>query len=342
MTFQRVLFVELLGGIGDLLFAVPAIEAVKQSHPLAAVDVLTFAPGGELLIGDPRVHRVFLARRVTGSDAERTVRQDVQDVLAIYPYDLIISDTRHSGIHQLIEASAARRTITQLWSGTHPAEPIARLFLRRLRAEGVVDSRIGDLPIRVYLSDDERLAAQAIWSSLGVSPQRAVLLHPHAGVAVKCWPSDHFIAVGRQLVRDGWSIAVLAGDDPALAWQIATAIPEAHFLPRLALRVTAACLEGVALLVSGDTGLAHLASALGSRVIAVYGPTWSGRYGVGGRAINVQSPFECSERNPMNFTLQRCWGGGRCIVPGKRTCCEDITPESVLEAAHRLLEAPDA
>lgn len=341
MTCRQVLFVELLGGIGDLIFAIPALEALKRTHPLAAVDVLTFAPGGELLVGDPRVHQVYFARRARGEESPEIVRQDVQEVLAIHPYDLVVSDTRHSGIHDLIEASPAGRKVTQLWSGTHPEEPIPRLFLRRLREEGLIDPQLEDLPTRLYLSDDERRAARSVWSSLNVAPRKAVVLHPHAGAAVKCWPPASFISLGRRLAADGWAVVVLAGDQPRLAWQIANAIPDACFLPKLALRVTAACLEEAALLVSGDSGLAHLAAAVGGRVVAIFGPTWSGRYGVAGAARNLQSPFSCPELNPMNFTVQRCWYSGTCIFPDKLSCCEDVAPGQVLEAAYQLLEMAD-
>lgn len=47
MQYQRILFIELLGGIGDLVIALPAIHAVARSHPKAHLTVLTFAPGGE-------------------------------------------------------------------------------------------------------------------------------------------------------------------------------------------------------------------------------------------------------------------------------------------------------
>jgi hypothetical protein len=71
---------------------------------------------------------------------------------------------------------------------------------------------------------------------------------------------------------------------------------------------------------------------VGVPVVAMYGPTWAGRYGVAGPSTNLQSPFACPELRPMNFTLQVCWGVDRCVIPGKRTCCDDVAVESVLRA----------
>ncbi len=329
---KRALFVELLGGIGDLIFALPALEALACADPTTRWDVVTFAPGGELLIDDPRVHEVFFARREAPGCGE-----DVASILAAHHYDLVVSDTRHGNIPELIEVSGVPRTVTQLWTGAGPDEPIARLFLRRLREEGLIDPRQPDPPARVHLADLDRRTAAATWASLGVSPRTAVVLNPHAGMAIKRWPREGFVWLGRTLGKLGWNVVVLAGEDGAEAERIATALTRAWVLPRLALRPTAACLEGVALVVSADSGIAHLASAVSAAVVGIYGPTWAGRYGAASPAVNLQSPFDCEERRPMNFTRQRCWYTGRCIFPGKASCTADVTPEAVGVAALILL-----
>lgn len=59
----RILFIELLGGIGDLIIALPAIHALAKSHPAARVTVLTFAPGDQLLQTDPLIDQVVIAPR---------------------------------------------------------------------------------------------------------------------------------------------------------------------------------------------------------------------------------------------------------------------------------------
>ena len=101
MTVQRILFVELLGGIGDLIFILPALDALHAAYPTASLDVFTFAPGGELLVGDPRVHEVLFARRDTDQEAEALYLADLRATLSTVAYDLVISDTRHSHIHEL-------------------------------------------------------------------------------------------------------------------------------------------------------------------------------------------------------------------------------------------------
>ncbi|MBD2103879.1 glycosyltransferase family 9 protein [Leptolyngbya sp. FACHB-261] len=63
MHINRILFIDLLGGIGDVLIALSAIQALGRSYPEAQLTVLTFDPGCELLLGDPLIHQVINVER---------------------------------------------------------------------------------------------------------------------------------------------------------------------------------------------------------------------------------------------------------------------------------------
>jgi ADP-heptose:LPS heptosyltransferase len=60
---QKILFIELLGGLGDVLIALPVIQALGASHPQAQMTVLTFSPGDVLLCHHPLVHRLLVAEK---------------------------------------------------------------------------------------------------------------------------------------------------------------------------------------------------------------------------------------------------------------------------------------
>lgn len=335
---RSILFVELLGGIGDLLMALPAIHALERSHPGSRLTVLTFAPGADLLEMDPAVAEVLRARRGPPSGELGTpARRDLEALLASRAFDLVVSDTRYDRIHTLIESCASGRAVTHLWQGAGRDEPIERLFLRRLIEEEVVDPQLADPHPRLPVGEDELEWADRCWRERGLQPGRVVVLNPHSGMPIKRWPEHHHVALGQALRRRGRAVAVLAGERTEAAEAIAARIPESVILPSTGLRRLAGLLSGVGVFVSADTGPAKLAAAVGTPVVEVFGPTWAGRYGQLARGQSLQSPFDCPELSPLNFTLQRCWYSGRCIFSGKVNCCEDVPPERVLAAVERLL-----
>src|ERR671932_1933241 len=116
---REILFVELLGGLGDVLIALSAIQALARSHPEARLTVLTFPPGGELLKHDPLIHEVVHVPRPDPTRPRRA-REAVEEMLAQRRWDLVVSDTSYDGIDDLISSSGASRTATNLWRSPPP------------------------------------------------------------------------------------------------------------------------------------------------------------------------------------------------------------------------------
>src|SRR5215211_1480213 len=79
-SVREILFVELLGGLGDVLISLGAIQALARSYPEARLTVLTFSPGGELLEADPLIHRVVSAP-IPGPARLHSAREAVEEML---------------------------------------------------------------------------------------------------------------------------------------------------------------------------------------------------------------------------------------------------------------------
>src|SRR3954454_22289871 len=86
---REVLFVELLGGLGDVLISLAAIQALSRSHPEARLTVLTFAPGGELLRDDPLISEVVQVPK-PDPDHPHRAREAVEELLAREGWDLVV------------------------------------------------------------------------------------------------------------------------------------------------------------------------------------------------------------------------------------------------------------
>ncbi|MBE9167012.1 glycosyltransferase family 9 protein [Pleurocapsales cyanobacterium LEGE 06147] len=322
---KKILFIELLGGIGDLLIALPAIKALALSYPHSRITVLTFPPGGELLQNDSLIHQVTYARR-------GKTRQSIEEILAQRDFDLIISDTNYDGIDELILNSNAKCTVTNLWRNPPEERLVSDRFLQILLEEGLIaPNAISKGEPIVHLLEAEKAQAQQLFEA---AYRPLVFLIPDSAMPIKRWSKENFVTVGKALQQQyNATIVVPVGDDEDFARQMAQAIGGAARLWRRGtLRELAAGLAHADLAIAVDTGPARIAAALNVPTITLFGPSWHGRYGQSAPNINLQGYPDCLERVISNFTEQRCWYSGVCPF-NWNSCTEGISAEQVLEAA---------
>ena len=160
----------------------------------------------------------------------------------------------------------------------------------------------------------------------------AVLVHPGAALPSRRWPADRWADVARRLRAAGERVVVTGGPDErplALAVAGPAGVPEQDVLAgRTSARELAALVAAARLLVAPDTGVGHLATALGTPSVLLFGPTPPALWG---------PPHD----RPQHRVL---WAGrtgdnhAREPDPGLL----EITADQVVQAALALLRAPDA
>lgn len=185
-----------------------------------------------------------------------------------------------------------------------------------------------DLLPRLYLTDEEREKGKSFLANLfgdGVLKKGAgyIALHPYAAHPHKAWPKEHFAALCRALDEKGIPWFVLGRGDVFFPGD------KRDLTNATSLRESAALLAASSALVSGDSGPMHLAGAVGTPVVALFGPTtreW-GFYPAGPRDVVLEKPLACRP----------------CSLHGKRGCpnaCEclvRIQPEEVAAALAGIL-----
>jgi ADP-heptose:LPS heptosyltransferase len=316
---REIAVVEMLGGFGDLLLVLPAIHALARAHPMAAIRVVTLAPGDTLLAADPAVASVTVG---SADDPAGTVAAHLDQ----RPAELAVSTTMHSGIAELLRVRVPR-AVTNLWRSPPADELVERRFLRLLAADGFIRSDDQALPLHVVLTADERAAARQV---LGALDARPVLLLPGAGMPVKRWPLERWQQLAETLHAAGRPLLTVADGPP---------LPHARVLPALSLRelaaVAAVLADAGGVAAGGDTGPVRLATAAGLPAVGLYGATLGARYGLSHpAATNLQGLPGCHVRRPTAITEQECWWSARCPLSddGAPACMADLDVAAVVEA----------
>ncbi len=176
----------------------------------------------------------------------------------------------------------------------------------------------------------------AAWRSkraLAADSRPIVALAPGAVGPSKRWPSAAYATLTRRLMADGVSVWVLGGPgEKALAAEI-VGDTQARDLTSHDLRDAILALASATVAVSNDSGLLHVAAALGTPAIGIFGPT---------------SPWHWAPLNPLAATMETkselpC---RPCHKPvcrlGHHLCMRDIAPEEVLAATQRAIAAVTA
>jgi lipopolysaccharide heptosyltransferase I len=348
--------------IGDLLMSLGAIAAVRRLAPDATVDLVVGSWNEALARLLPAVDRVevvdapWLVRNGSGGGSSELARRAWS--WRKRRYDLSINfegDIRSHAMGRL--AGATRRVGFGMAGGgplltdVVPHDPFRHVAANLLAlVERAFDLRAGALPTppseraladaRLPLPDAARGAAEACLSRIagGEMPESLVALQASGGRAIKQWPPERFADAAVRLARDMSAAVVLTGghEDRVVVGEVQSRLISAgvRALPvqgTLDLVIQAAVLSRCRLLLTGDTGPMHLAAAVGTPVVAVFGPSMPWRYAplvAEHRIVRVDLP--CSPCNRIRRPPARCEGH----TPD---CLASVTVDAVVGAARDLM-----
>jgi heptosyltransferase-1 len=328
------LLVVRLGSFGDLIHTLPAVAAIRRTHPALEIDWLVNGAHARFLALVPSITNVVpLGGRTAGAwlSARRALRARGFDVAADFQ-GLIKSAAlaRFSGASRVIgfDRAALREPLAGLFytervdvgDGGHVIE-------KNLRLAAALGARPGPLEFPIAAVDSP-LASQVRASAGGAY----ALVNPGAAWPNKRWPPDRLGAVARTL-RDRHGLVSLVlwgpGEAEAAAAVIASAGGAAQLVPETAWPDVLALARGARLIVSGDTGPLHLAAAVGVPAVALFGPTNPRRNG----------PWIDADISISRYDQCRCHYERRCRLTSAEWCLGTIGVDEVLAAVARRLAA---
>jgi lipopolysaccharide heptosyltransferase I len=336
---RRVLIVR-LGALGDIVHAIPVAVALRRAWPAAEIDWLVSARHREILELVPVLDRLLAVNDRGGARGGRSLADAVREMRA-RRYDLAIDLQGLIKSAALARLSGARRVLG--FARAHLREPVARLFYTERYDPGA--GREAGEPPHVVRMNLDALRAVGIEAGppefpLSVPPSavadglkseaggRYALLNPGAAWPNKRWPASRFAALARML-RDRMmlrSVVIWGPGEREIGEAIVAESEGAALLsPQTTIADVIAIARGADVMVSGDTGPTHLAAAVATPIVGIYGPTSPGRNG----------PWSPDDVTVSRSEICECPHLRRCV--GAHWCLLDLPVEEVLEGVERRL-----
>jgi heptosyltransferase III len=271
---QRILVIR-GGAVGDTIVTLPALGALRQAFPKATIELLG-NPQRAILTQHPRyVNRVIdlerwdlyrlFSQHPTLSEALRTFLSAFELILSYFPApdEIFAANLRCYCQGEVL----TWRPHPPAWSHItdHLLQPVTRFIHQPCNA----------CP-RVYPDPTASEAAAQFWHTAGLPRQGVIAFHPGSGGAAKLWPMSGWQQVMAWADQQGLPGLLISGPAEQARdtqfWHTADLPPwpRAHGLP---LPHLAAILTRCQVLVGHDSGVTHLAAAVGTTTLALFGPT---------------------------------------------------------------------
>lgn len=370
--FNRILLIK-PSAVGDVIHALPVLAKLRQRYPSARIDWMLTPPIAELIRHHPALSNVVLfAREAYGRPWEKWSHSfnfvRLMNDLRTTRYDLVVDlhGQFRSAFFTLATGSATRigfdrprrrvrwagrplprQALLHGWTGARELSWVAythRIPVPTLDAHAVdrylwvgdlLDLAPGPAEFHIPATPQARASVDRFLDERDLAAQPLGVLTPGTLWETKHWPPQSFARVAQYLIESGWAV-VLAGSgrDRPRCRQVADACPEALDLcGRTTLSELAELIRRARICVTNDSGPMHLAAALGTPLVSVFGPTdpvWIGPY-QRPQAV-VRAGLECS---PCYLRqLREC--------PHGHGCMNLVTPDMVNNRIERILSAADA
>lgn len=297
---EKILIIR-LSAIGDILLATPLLRALRQKHPQATLDVVVKENFAEVLRYHPAVDHLYEMDPAGGWIGLRSLGKRLQQE----HYDVVLDIHKNFRSRYLAYAAKPRRVlrhrkhILRRWllvkTKINFMRGIPPIYQRYLAAAAPLGTEATPAPglgqwLELFWSDnEEQKAGQALAENNWQPHVPLIGLAPGAGYFTKRWPPEYFGQLAVQFLRLGNQVAILGGpQDAGLAQIVAKHVESAQKLSAdseqlparfidltgaLSLLASAAVIKRCQLLIANDSGLMHMAEAVGTPLIAIFGST---------------------------------------------------------------------
>lgn len=334
-SYKRILVIKLKQP-GDVLVSTPVIGALKEAWPECRVTFLVPRGTEDMVSGHPGLDGLLVADRRGGTWGQvwrliRTLRQQRFDlVLELSGGDRGAIYSFLTGARERVGFAHPRQPFWQrhgCFTRLLPRPPVKMHMveqnLEALRALGLtpVNPRL-----QFFWDDREEQRVQGLLTSCGLADRPFVVMHPGAGWRFKCWTPSGYARVIEALQEEWGLTTILTGTRAAHEQKLLAEIhQECRATPvdlagRLSLKELGALISKARLFFGMDSAPMHLAAAVNSPAVALFGPSGVFNWGPWGEGhLVIKKDWDC-----LPCGRDGCQGGkiSRCLT--------ELTPEEVL------------
>jgi ADP-heptose:LPS heptosyltransferase len=337
-----------LDRIGDVVMSLPALADLRAALPRARIrlavgrwseEIARSAPVDEVLVWSAP----WVGRPHEGAEGHPALLRRAR-ALAAERLDLALDLQGDVRANVLLWLTGAGRRVGYANTGgaylLHEVVPLDETVSWVEQNRRAVAAAIGSTPGATRVdpaTEADREAGRRVLDAAGLGGRRPLVgIHPSGGRRIKQWDVSRWAEVAARLQAELGAAVVVTGAaaDRELAAALLGRVPAAVDLSgRLSLRETLGVLAGLDLFLSPDTGPMHLACAVGTPSVSVFGPSDPARYfsGAGERHVVVRRELWCA---PCNLIRKP---PAECDVAEGPECLRAVTVEEVYAVAARLL-----
>ena len=336
---------------GDVLLATPVFSALKAAAPLLEIDALVYDDTAPMLSGHPAISRVHTVGRKwrTAGAGRLAAEWRLYRELSSRGYDLLVHLSEHPRGAWLARSLGARHSVApgyteknRFWQRSFTHRFALPPNGRRHMVEWNLDAlrRIGAQPsaeVRKLVfvpgaAADEK--ARALLDQHGLRAGQFVHLHPASRWSFKCWSAEANAGLIDRLSASGERVLVTAAPEAAelaLVEDILgrTRVPVVNLAGKLNIGELGAVIAHARLFVGVDSMPMHLAAAVGTPVVALFGPSGELEWG----PWRVAHAVIASDAHPCRPCGRDGCGGGKVSE-----CLTTLSVDRVFEAVQRLLQ----
>lgn len=313
---KRILFIT-LSNIGDIILTTPAIRVLSENFPDARIDVMVGPNGAELFKKHPAIFKVITYNKhIPMSDKRRLIKK-----LRRTKYDLIV-DMRNS-LFPFLVGARYRTSPIQV-----PPKSIKHKKHQHLWKLSSIGLDVPDAPFYIHIAPEDNEYIDRIIIGLDID-RSTVAICPGAKSEIKRWPSKNYTELTGMLIKHLNTKIIMVGDnsDSLLIKEIIASFKNnvVDLSGKTTLCQLASLLKRCDLLITNDSAPLHIAGAVGTKVLAIFGPTDPELYGPTGNEDRVVR------------RMLHCRPCGKAQCEFEHECMRYITADKVFQVAKEML-----